>query len=346
MNYYNENDAKAAAWLRELINQGHIPNGEVDTRSIKDVSPTDLLGFTQCHFFAGIGGWSYALQLAGWPASEPVGTGSCPCQPFSTAGKGLAQKDDRHLWPVFFQLIRDCRNLGQPWAFTVLGEQVASAIGKGWLDGISADLEAEGYTVGAAVLGAHSVNAPHIRQRLYWMANATGDVGPKHEREPRESTRREACPHNSAERGKHHEWVARDSDTAGSAGSSSCSGVGDAECDGLRVSGRTTADQSDQPGNRQIFGLGQSNGNGCQSGSDAAKAAGYGDPSLSTSGWHDSQFIACRDGKTRRIPTEPAFFPLANGVPSRVVQLRGFGNAIVPQVAAVFIQAAKSCLDS
>lgn len=46
MNYYNEYDKKAAAWLRELINVGAIAPGIVDERSIKDVRPADLRGFT------------------------------------------------------------------------------------------------------------------------------------------------------------------------------------------------------------------------------------------------------------------------------------------------------------
>lgn len=175
MNYYNEFDRKTAAWLRELIKTGAIPDGHVDERSIADVQPSDLRGYTQCHFFAGIGGWSYALQLAGWPADRPVWTGSCPCQPFSSAGKGLGTADERHLWPVFFELIRQCRPKH------VFGEQVASAIGHGWLDGISADLEAESYACGATVLGAHSVGAPHIRQRLYWVANNISQGGKRFE---------------------------------------------------------------------------------------------------------------------------------------------------------------------
>jgi hypothetical protein len=109
VNYYNEIDDKAAAWLRELVSQKLIPAGDVDTRSITEVKAHELKGYTQCHFFAGIAGWPLALQLAGWPADRPVWTGSCPCQPFSSAGKGLAQKDERHLWPVFFDLIRQCR---------------------------------------------------------------------------------------------------------------------------------------------------------------------------------------------------------------------------------------------
>jgi hypothetical protein len=135
MNYYNEWDSFAAAWLKELIKDGLIPDGEVDSRSIADVEPSDLKGFTQCHFFAGIGGWSRALQLAGWSSDRPVWTGSPPCQSFSTAGKGKGKDDERHLWPVFFNLIREC----QP--PTVFGEQVAAAIRFGWLDDLQIDFE-------------------------------------------------------------------------------------------------------------------------------------------------------------------------------------------------------------
>src|SRR5689334_6724883 len=121
MNYYNENDPKAAAWLRELIKHGHIAAGEVDERSIADVKPGDLAGFVQCHFFAGIGIWSYALRLAGWPDDREVWTGSCPCQPFSAAGKQEGISDERHLWPEWFRLIKDC------FPAVIFGEQVAAS---------------------------------------------------------------------------------------------------------------------------------------------------------------------------------------------------------------------------
>jgi DNA (cytosine-5)-methyltransferase 1 len=55
--------------------------------------------------------------------------------------------------------------------------------------------------------------------------------------------------------------------------------------------------------------------------------------------WEDSTVIYCRDGKYRPIPTEPALFPLADGIPNRVGILRGAGNAIVPQAAAEIIKA-------
>src|SRR5690606_12736770 len=111
-------DPYAADWLRNLIREGHIADGEVDTRSIVDVAPSDLVAFAQCHFFAGIGVWSHALRLAGWPDDRPIWTGSCPCQPFSAAGKRKGTEDERHLWPVFYRLIAECR---PP---IVLGEQV------------------------------------------------------------------------------------------------------------------------------------------------------------------------------------------------------------------------------
>jgi DNA (cytosine-5)-methyltransferase 1 len=166
--YYNEFDAKAAAWLRELMKRGLIAGGIVDERSITNVRPDDLRGFTQVHFFAGVGGWSLALRLAGWSDDRRVWTGSCPCQPFSAAGKQQGVADARHLWPEMFRLIRECR------PERVFGEQVEGAVGHGWFDGVFGDLEREGYACGAAVLGAHSVGAPHIRQRVFWVADATG----------------------------------------------------------------------------------------------------------------------------------------------------------------------------
>ena len=166
--YYNEHDPFAAAWLRELIADGLIADGEVDERDIQTLDPADLAGYTQCHFFAGIGGWSLALRLAGWPDDRPVWTGSCPCQPFSSAGKSGGGGDSRHLWPAWYCLIRECR---PP---VVFGEQVESAVAHGWLDLVCDDMEREGYAIGAVSLPAASVGAPHIRQRLWFVANRDG----------------------------------------------------------------------------------------------------------------------------------------------------------------------------
>ncbi len=168
--YYNEIEPFAADWLRNLIAEGLIPDGIVDTRSIVDVRPADLSGFVQCHFFAGLGGWAYAARIAGWPDDRPLWTGSCPCQPFSVAGKGAGQDDPRHLWPDFFRLVRSAR---PP---VVMGEQVAGAAGYGWLDGVVADLAGEGYACRGVDIPACAVDAPHIRQRLYWVARDLDDA--------------------------------------------------------------------------------------------------------------------------------------------------------------------------
>lgn len=166
--YYNEFDPFKAEVLREAIKAGAIAPGDVDERSIADVRGEDLRGYTQCHFFAGGGFWSLALRNAGWGDDRPVWTGSCPCPSFSAAGKGAGFADPRHLWPHWFRLIRECR------PSIVLGEQVSAAIGHGWLDLVQDDLEAETYAVGKAVLGACSVGAPHIRQRLWFVAESAG----------------------------------------------------------------------------------------------------------------------------------------------------------------------------
>lgn len=166
--YYNENDPRAAAWLRELIGAGLIAPGDVDERSIADVKPHELTPYVQHHFFAGIGGWSYALRLAGVPDSFPVRTGSCPCQPFSDQGKRLGFADPRHLWPVF----RDLIAFGEP--TVALGEQVASSRGREWLSHLRTDMEGLGYEVGASDLCAAGIGAPERRQRLYWVANPAG----------------------------------------------------------------------------------------------------------------------------------------------------------------------------
>lgn len=179
--YYNDVEESACAWLRELMIAGEIAPGIIDNRSILEVQPTNLIGFTQCHFFAGIGGWSLALRLAGWPDNRPVWTGSPPCQPFSVAGENKGKDDERHLAPHFVGLVRACRPR------VLFGEQVASSavFGKAakgrrgsskgapewaWIDDLSDRLEAARYAAWAVDFPSAGVGAPHIRQRTYFGA--------------------------------------------------------------------------------------------------------------------------------------------------------------------------------
>jgi len=324
--YYNEFDPKAAAWLRELIKRGLIADGEVDERSIADVAPDDVRGFTQCHFFAGIGGWSYALRLAGWPDDEPAWTGSCPCQPFSDAGKQLGRKDPRHLWPPFRRLINRAR------PSIVFGEQVASAAGRLWLSGVRANLETMGYAVGAADLCAAGVGAPHRRQRLFWVAHSISNrCGSRSPSIARPEGRRPFAQQPGI-----------DSAMANAAhadrGSGECGAQTGAGTNGERWRGSSGGGPTGGLADVQRTGLEGYAGHGDdrdEPGRIAADPAGS--TAASGSPWDRFDILPCLDGKARRV--ESGTFPLAHGVPARVVRLRGYGNAIVPQVAAEFVQA-------
>ena len=328
--YYNEFDPYAAQWLRNLIGAGLIPAGDVDERSIREVQPEDLRGYAQCHFFAGIAGWSLALELAGWPATRHVWTGSCPCQPFSAAGKRKGSDDPRHLWPDFLRLIT-ARN--PP---TVFGEQVASKDGRVWLAGVRTDLEALAYDFGAADLCAAGVGAPHIRQRLFWVADATGSrrIGPI--AEPKSETRDEArlfmsgsdCAIGAERLADADGWNAS-AERQQRSGQQRQFAENSGAADGVEHAARDGREQ------RRPEPVGRSVESRCG-------VSGLGEPAREQVGlpgfpWRQSDTVDCADGKTRRI--EPGTFPLAHGVSNRVGKLRAYGNAIVPQTAAQFISA-------
>lgn len=347
--YYNEIDDFSCAWLRELIRRGLIADGVVDNRSIVDVRAEDLREFTQCNFFAGIGVWSYALRLAGWSDSRPVWTGSCPCQPFSTAGKQRGSEDERHLWPAFFRLISECR------PSTVIGEQVAGAAGLAWLDHVCADLEDSDYAVAAANIGAHSVGAPHLRQRLYWVADAERgnaerqrfDMGTAQGSGEAEAWQRERIRVDAgagfdagivADSGSRERGQGISAPKHAEISTSVRSVVGDVLRKGLE---------------RHRSGLAPEGGRDAK----ALPVSEAGQPSF----WSDAEWIWCRDGKWR--PAKPGIFPLVDGSSrglvrgcdhgeainanatgeARVQRLRGYGNAIVAPLAAEFIKAYMEC---
>jgi len=314
--YANEFDPHAAHWLSCLPLQFDL----IDDRSIKEVTGNDVSRFTQCHFFAGIGGWPLALEMAGWPDDATVWTGSCPCQPFSAAGKRKGFEDDRHLWPEFRRLIDECRPA------TIFGEQVASKDGRDWLAVVRTDLETLGYAVGAADLCAAGVGAPHIRQRLFWVAYSAGASGPEHEQKQGRRTRRKSGPENIA--------------------------VDRCDSSGLANGGGSGLEERQEQPARQEFATIERGGDagwmanaGCKrsdAGSGSRRRLDEGqrsEPSIYDKSvcWDDVEYISCIDGKAR--PVKPGVRLLAHGVSGRVAQLRGLGNAIVPQVAAEFVAA-------
>ena len=361
MHYYNEWDAPTAAWLRELIRQGHLPAGDVDERSITEVEADEIKGYTQWHFFAGIGGWPLALRLAGWPEDRPVLTGSPPCQPFSAAGKQLGVADERHLAPHWLRLVAALR---PP---VVFGEQVATAVKKDdWLDDLLDALEREGYATGAIVLPACGVGAPHLRQRL-WIAGRLGNTeqqgleGHAGDGDDRDEPRwLDAATGGSAATTGGDGWLAggwervmfaADCDPDGD-GWCQVRDIDPAECDCLgpiqegveyrefdgilygrmadtQHAGHSSAkSRKTKPGGDQSrLGLSVEDSTEAKRKSAASPINGH---------WDSPDWLFCRDGKWR--PVEPSTFPLVDGVSARVVRLRGYGNAIVPQVAVEVIR--------
>jgi DNA (cytosine-5)-methyltransferase 1 len=288
---YNEIGPFPARWLENLIAADLIATGRVDARSVEELRAIDLRDCNQFHAFAGIGVWSHALRLAGIPDSFEVWTGSCPCQPFSNAGRRKGTDDDRHLWPEWLRLIEQC---GPP---IIFGEQVASRAGRDWLSNVRADLEALGYAVGASDLCAAGAGAPHIRQRLYFGAVRLADSG---------SERRQQISRGPSE----------DENPDGRAGRN----VGEANSDHIASSDGKSRGVGDTNSARpQGWNLGGDS-------PDQRIAGGDGMAS----------WVRCSDGRAR--PIEPGTFPLAPRTPNHVGRLRAYGNAIVPQVAALFVR--------
>lgn len=374
---YNEYDSFASKWLQNLADFGMISSGEVDNRDFRELikTPEIFKGRRRVHLCAGIGGWEEALRLAGWPVDRPVWTVSFPCQPFSSAGLGLGKEDERHLFPAFVDLLKSMPQEQLP--SVVFGEQVASKAGREWLGGVRSEMEALGYSVGATDLCASSVGAPQIRQRLFWVArldgrlphatvakfyqqsptgNECGDaqdeklseddgrggrVSYSDGNEPRQITRYAgeviSIPLNEGKE-----------DGASIFGGDGAERV--AHTDARRLEQRIEEERGLPIPNADCDGglgdtIGATTGTAHWSSDPKRRDGVENDGNLLRSdtpddgdlGWSDSRFVKCADGKHRRI--KPGLMPLAHGVQGRVGLIRGYGNAIVPQVAQIFIEA-------
>lgn len=370
--FYNEFEPYAAAWLRNLGAAGHVPDGVVDERSIADLRPADLVGVVQAHFFAGIGTWAYALRAAGWPDDRPVWTGSTPCQPFSSAGRRQGASDARHLWPAWFALIRELR------PGTIFGEQVASKDGLAWLDAVHADLEGAGYAVGSIDLCAAGFGAPHLRQRLFFVAHTDEagrcQLGSRGVPDIEDASRGNHADRRAAsvsvadsdegrcrtQLGDVRAWEPDDGrrSAADELVDAGCAGRERARSAGEEKLPRGLAEESGRSGTVSVppasCALGDTRG--ARGGRDAGalpreetdrRADGRVADLAKSAGaargavngfWADAEWIPCSDGKLRAI--EPGTFPLVDGPsPGRVGRLRAYGNGIVAPLAIEFIRA-------
>jgi len=302
--YYNEFDPYCAQWLRNLIDAGHIPPGDVDERSITEVKADEIKEYDQWHFFAGLGGWGYAARLAGIGETSGVLTGSPPCQPFSSAGKRQGYADERHLAPVWLDLVAALR---PAWVF---GEQVAAAIKKDdWLDDLLDELEGEGYATGAVVLPACGVGAPHIRQRLWVVAQRMADTNSIRQSRQREVGRfSNPAPKGDREkhRVEHDGWGIRLADS------------NDSQCKGTRLPSRVESQNARSWDSGALVGLAEAcdperdqrgeaetGRRGLQHAPDHCEASQR--PGQAETGWDDPDWLYCRDGKWR--PVESGTFP-------------------------------------
>lgn len=329
--YYNEFDPEIAEWLQNLIKKGVLPDGEVDTRSIVDVKPEEIVGFTHYHFFAGIGGWALAAKYANFSQNTPLVTGSAPCQPFSVAGKKKGENDERHLWSELFRIYKDLQVLnGWDRRSLIVGEQVDSKLALSWLDGVFNDLQSINHTTGAASLSGQAVNSPQIRQRIYWFGKKTladsvcfGCDG-EQDNTQQEQEQRIALEWTSSsfksDTTMEHSYVSRLE----------------------RLSGHGDNDRGAEP-NRPVTAS-----NIC-----AGTHGTFPNP------WLDSPYIQCYDANYRRA--EPRIPLLADGLPNygvsfnsttfneaqklkkdlilcRKTIIHGLGNAIIPQLGALFLK--------
>jgi DNA (cytosine-5)-methyltransferase 1 len=362
--FYNEIEPYLCVWLNNQIAAGIIPPGRVDGRDVRDLSPDDLVGFRQVHLFAGVGGWAYAARLAGWPDGAELWSASCPCQPFSVAGKRAGTDDPRHLWPDVFRLV------GARRPAVLVGEQVAAAVGQHWLDRVFADLESLGYACRAIVIPACAVNAPHRRDRLWFVAHThdarlqgfSGDVAGAEARwrgadgsVAEAGVRDGACAVGDADGlggqvDPHAGGCAPGSRTrplAGSAGANTLT-VADAD-EPCAAEGRlqrrgefggTGSDSSDRAGvvSDADQCVRERRPDLAQRQTEERTAAARDCDGLERGAWDDVDWIVGYDGKLRRIPRSGIRL-LAHGIPARIPRLRAAGNAIVPQLAAEVLRA-------
>ena len=361
--FYNEPDPYAAAWLENLIAAGHIAPGIVDRRPIQEIEAWELEGFTQCHFFAGIGIWSHALRRAGWSDDRPIWTGSCPCQPFSAAGQRKGIHDERHLWPFWHKLIE------QRLPAIVVGEQVASKDGLGWFDLVSTDMEASDYSIAAADLCAAGFQQAHLRQRLYFVGLAD-DKSKRWDRcnDPARSGRWDGSENRSAIGGLADDDDTRlegrwepggectDQLTLGS--NSLACGMADSLPTGRPKRGASAGngpiarsgaygrvEHTDKSGQ---YGRASSGEQPLRNVSDRTdQKSDSGDSRQIASRWLDVDWLLCRnpDGEPSWRPVEAGTFPLAHAAPARVGRLRAYGNALDAETATNFCEVVREICD-
>jgi len=285
---------------------------------------------------------------APWRGSFDLITGGFPCQPFSQAGKRKGTDDDRHLWPEMFRVIR---------AFTptwVVAENVRGLLTLGGgvvFEQVCADLEGAGYEVQPLVIPACAVNAPHRRDRVWFVANRKGA---ERNGERAEQGWKQGRPSNEdcdaadaagiRRHGEPHQWqgVQRDELARGEAGT------------GDKPSFNVTNDErwSRLPGHEDeaIGGRGEARQEHCWGAVAAPHPTGEQAHAPVPLGFHPESRLpdwgerwervaaaTCVRGVDDELP--PGLDGRAGTRSNRAARLKALGNAIVPAVAIEIMKA-------
>ena len=182
----------------------------------------------------------------------------------------------------------------------IFGEQVSGTLGREWMSAVRLDLETCGYACGILDLPALCVYTFHRRQRLWFMAHPHG-IG--------------RSPGNSSQNGRATGGIVKP-------GSGPAWFMGDAESEDTRGDQRSEAEKESGETRRPDLSVGYDGG-------------GHG----SYGHWDSAVLVPCADGRARALPPpESGIHPLADGIPKRVGRLRAYGDAIVPQVGARFVE--------
>jgi len=255
-------------------------------------------------------------------------TGGFPCQPYSVAGKQQGKKDDRHLWPEMFRIIREAR---PRW---IIAENVPGIVNME-LDQVLSDLESEGYTWETFIIPACAVDAPHKRNRVWVVAYS---ISPENTPKLIQSFR-----YCKPKRRGIEIW-----------GKVTRQANGETDTNGPSGCGKIMADPDNSPAKRQ-----QQHGGEILSLSESKRfdLGGNNVPDPKKQGLSNGRQTGIKTGTDEKngemaFPgfercgggwwaIEPAVGRVANGIPSRVDRLKSLGNAIVPQLAAVIMQGIK-----
>jgi DNA (cytosine-5)-methyltransferase 1 len=314
---------------------------------------------THGSLFSGIGGFDLAAEWMGWenkfhcewnefgqkvlkyywPESElftditksdftkyadkiDVLTGGFPCQPYSMAGKRLGKEDDRHLWPEMLRVIREVK---PRW---VIGENVLGLVN--WNGGlvfheVQTDLEAQGYEVFPYVLPAVSVNAPHRRDRVWFVANS------------KSNNNRRKCEWMAEKNGQENRgWI--DNYNSKSSHISNEGNVTNSNSNGLNQCNSNNEIHSSKAGVNALSNINESIINGLNTNTNGIRLWGE------NNRFRESRFIDEND-KRNQWQNFPTVSPVCNGDDGlsdrldsitfskwRKESIKAGGNAIVPQV--------------